>query len=354
MSLTPNNVSYHDLASLQQISSHAGKDEKAALRQAAEQFESIFFGMLLSSMRKANAAFEVDGMMNSQTTKFYRDMHDSQMATDLAQKGALGLADLLVEQLSPALGKNATASKAADNETKALQMPKYILPALKTSAAPVSAAGATAAAAQAAGGQIITAQPQTVKPAWQVTSPEQFVQTLLPAARATAKTLGLDPLALIAQAALETGWGQRVIKTAKGESSFNLFGIKANHGWQGKPPWSIPWNIAPVSLKKSWQNSALILHQSIACVIMPTLLSKTRVIRMLCRLPGTLKLILSSYKLRVMPQIRPMHRKLWRYIKALPLIKHASSWIPLKITVAMPMNNKLNAFYSVGGESNVR
>jgi flagellar protein FlgJ len=234
MSLTPNNVSYHDLASLQQISSHAGKDEKAALRQAAEQFESIFFGMLLSSMRKANAAFEVDGMMNSQTTKFYRDMHDSQMATDLAQKGALGLADLLVEQLSPALGKNATASKAADNETKALQMPKYILPALKTSAAPVSAAGATAAAAQAAGGQIITAQPQTVKPAWQVTSPEQFVQTLLPAARATAKTLGLDPLALIAQAALETGWGQRVIKTAKGESSFNLFGIKANHGWQGE------------------------------------------------------------------------------------------------------------------------
>lgn len=239
MSLTPNNVSYHDLTSLQQIRSNSGKDEKAALRQAAEQFESIFFGMLLSSMRKANEAFEVDGMMNSQTTKFYRDMHDSQMATELAQKGALGLADLLVEQLSPALGKKSSPDNTSTfSESKALQMPRYILPAVKVAtpaAAQADAAIVTASATGlAAGNNIATAQPETVKPAWQVATPEQFVRTLLPAARETAKTLGLDPLALIAQAALETGWGQRVIKTAKGDSSFNLFGIKANNGWQGE------------------------------------------------------------------------------------------------------------------------
>jgi flagellar protein FlgJ len=237
MSLTPNNVSYHDLTSLQQISSNSGKDEKAALRQAAEQFESIFFGMLLSSMRKANEAFEVEGMMNSQTTKFYRDMHDSQMATDLAQKGALGLADLLVEQLSPALGKKATADNTfALSEPKTLHMPRYILPAVKidaqTDTQKESSAATTVAAPAPA--KITTAQPDSVKPAWQVANPEQFVRTLLPAAREAAKALGLDPLALIAQAALETGWGQRVIKTAKGESSFNLFGIKANNGWQGE------------------------------------------------------------------------------------------------------------------------
>ncbi|SEH99840.1 flagellar protein FlgJ [Rheinheimera pacifica] len=238
MSLTPNNVSYHDLTSLQQIRSNSGKDEKAALRQAAEQFESIFFSMLLSSMRKANEAFEVDGMMNSQTTKFYRDMHDSQMATDLAQKGALGLADLLVEQLSPALSKKATPDIAQVNETKTLQMPRHILPTVKVAkqaVMPTDTAIATAApTGLAAANNIATAQPEVVKPAWQVASPEQFVRALLPAARETAKALGLDPLALIAQAALETGWGQRVIKTAKGESSFNLFGIKANNGWQGE------------------------------------------------------------------------------------------------------------------------
>lgn len=231
MSLTPNNVSYHDLASLQQISSNSAKDEKAALRQAAQQFESIFFGMLLSSMRKANAGFEVDGMMNSQTTKFYRDMHDSQMATDLAQKGALGLADLLVQQLSPALGSTAKPEEKAE---KTLQMPTHILPARKANAVTAAANNAPVASAAADITADASGAAEQTGTGWQVASPADFVKSLLPAARQTAKALGLDPLALVAQAALETGWGQRMIKTAQGENSFNLFGIKANNGWQGQ------------------------------------------------------------------------------------------------------------------------
>lgn len=242
MSLTPNNVSYHDLTSLQQIRSSAGKDDKAALRQAAEQFESIFFSMLLSSMRKANAGFEVDGIMNSQTTKFYRDMHDSQLATDLAQKGALGLADLLVQQLSPALGGSSAANghslsghKLAGQSDNVLAMPKVILPAQKA-ARPGTVENTVPAVSAQISATPVTAAEQVTETApaqWQVQSPADFVKSLLPAARQTAKALGLDPLALVAQAALETGWGQRMIKTAKGTNSFNLFGIKANNGWQG-------------------------------------------------------------------------------------------------------------------------
>lgn len=223
-------MSYHDLTSLQQIRSHAGKDEKAALRQAAEQFESIFFSMLLSSMRKANEAFEVDGMMNSQTTKFYRDMHDSQMSTELAKSGALGLADILVQQLSPALSGRPAADKsdkALANKTNTdLIMPAYRQPAIKPAVMPTD------------GSQIKPAQMQadnlSAEANWQVSSPIDFVKKLLPAAQQSAKVLGLDPLALVAQAALETGWGQRMIKTANGSNSFNLFGIKANNGWQGE------------------------------------------------------------------------------------------------------------------------
>lgn len=242
MSLTPNNVSYHDLTSLRQIRSSAGKDEKAALRQAAEQFESIFFSMLLSSMRKANAGFEVDGMMNSQTTKFYRDMHDSQMATDLAQKGALGLADLLVQQLSPALGGSSAANghslpghKLAGQSDNVLAMPKVILPAQKAERSATADNTVPAVSAQISATPVTAAEQsiETAPAQWQVQSPADFVKSLLPAARQTAKALGLDPLALVAQAALETGWGQRMIKTAKGTNSFNLFGIKANNGWQG-------------------------------------------------------------------------------------------------------------------------
>lgn len=231
MSLTQNPMSYHDLGSLQQIRSAAGKDEKAALRQAAEQFESIFFGMLLGSMRKANEAFEVDGMMNSQSTKFYRDMHDSQLATELSSSGALGLADLLVQQLSPAL--SGRSRPQAENQSltpvkpDALSLPAYrpkavhVKPIVKPQETPELANNVESVA---------QASPQTD---WQVDSPLEFVKKLLPAARKSAAALGLDPLALVAQAALETGWGQRMIKTASGSNSFNLFGIKASNGWQG-------------------------------------------------------------------------------------------------------------------------
>lgn len=230
MSTTPNNISYHDLGSLQQIRSAAGKDEAGALRQAAEQFESIFFSMLLGSMRKANEAFEVDGMMNSQTTKFYRDMQDSQMATELSKNGALGLADLLVQQLSPALGIKPERQTTSElklpqhNTDNVLAMPTVILPAVQVKPLPQTAPVAA---------QPVSSEAEQAQSEWKVDSPADFVKNLLPAARQTAKALGLDPLALVAQAALETGWGQRMIKNNQGSNSFNLFGIKANNGWQG-------------------------------------------------------------------------------------------------------------------------
>ena len=38
---------------------------------------------------------------------------------------------------------------------------------------------------------------------------------------------------MVAQAALETGWGKYVIKDSSGSSSNNLFNIKADSRWQG-------------------------------------------------------------------------------------------------------------------------
>ena len=65
-------------------------------------------------------------------------------------------------------------------------------------------------------------------------SADEFVNTMLPMAEEAAARIGVDPRYLVAQAALETGWGKRMIKTAQGSNSFNLFGIKANNGWQGE------------------------------------------------------------------------------------------------------------------------
>ncbi len=63
-------------------------------------------------------------------------------------------------------------------------------------------------------------------------TPEGFVASIWPHAQGAAKELGVDPRALVAQAALETGWGKRQIKHDDGRISHNLFGIKAT-GWKG-------------------------------------------------------------------------------------------------------------------------
>lgn len=243
MSLSPSNTSYHDLTSLQNIRSQSKNDQAGALRQAAEQFEAIFVSMLLTSMRKAGEAFEAEGMMNSETTKFYRDMHDSQLASDLAKNGSLGLADLMVQQLSPTAAKKGPSGQPMALETaQAMALPAerqavtQILPAKSAmpTAAFIKASQPVASLPVTSTEQIKTSETKAAASKWQVESPADFVKALLPAAKQTAKVLGLDPMALIAQAALETGWGQRMITGANGEQSFNFFGIKANNGWQGK------------------------------------------------------------------------------------------------------------------------
>ncbi len=226
MSLTQNNMNYHDLTSLQNIRSQSKSDEQGALRQAAEQFEAIFMNMLLSSMRKANQAFEVEGMMNSQTTKFYQDMQDSQMATELAKNGSLGLADLLVQQFSPQTAKS-QANTSAQALPDLLQRKTAMIrqsDAVK-SAEPVNVTKPVIPVTENTGAE--------ESKNWSVESPVDFVKRLLPAARNAASAIGLDPMALIAQAALETGWGKRMIRNTAGDNSFNLFGIKAHNGWQG-------------------------------------------------------------------------------------------------------------------------
>ena len=66
-----------------------------------------------------------------------------------------------------------------------------------------------------------------------IDSPDKFAQVLMPYAKEAAKMLGVDPSILVAQAALETGWGQHIIQRADGESSHNLFNIKVGKNWAG-------------------------------------------------------------------------------------------------------------------------
>ncbi len=107
--------SYTDLADLNSIKQQAKSDGQGALREVAEQFESIFLNMVLKSMRAANEAFEEDGVFNSQQSKMYRDMYDQQISLSLTQGPGIGMADMLVKQLGGYAERN---QQLSDSETR--------------------------------------------------------------------------------------------------------------------------------------------------------------------------------------------------------------------------------------------
>ncbi|QXO18045.1 MULTISPECIES: flagellar assembly peptidoglycan hydrolase FlgJ [Vibrio] len=217
----PNDVGFiHDIASLDSLRKQAvtgdKQSEKEALRSAARQFESIFTTMMLKSMRDANASFK-SGMFDSQNEDFYRQMLDEQMTSELSASGSLGLADMIVAQLSA--GDNAGADQG-DNFDQAM---RRVERAREQAAMQPATEPAQVAAA---------ASPVASEKADTFESPQSFVASLKPYANKAAKALGIDASLLLAQAALETGWGQKVVKNARG-SSHNLFNIKADRSWQG-------------------------------------------------------------------------------------------------------------------------
>ncbi|WP_435274301.1 flagellar assembly peptidoglycan hydrolase FlgJ [Psychrobium sp. nBUS_13] len=203
---------YQDIASLDKLRKEAQSDEKAALNKVAKQFEGIFMKMLLKSMREANKAFESDSPFNSQGTETYRNMHDDQMATELSESGSLGLAELIVQQLSPQTSGVTPSSVLRTNKTPLVTNNQSDLTTSDSSAS------------------------QSKKPAPReggFKSQQDFVDQMMPYAQKAAKLLGISPQTMIAQAALETGWGQKIVGSEKGEFSFNLFNIKADKRWQG-------------------------------------------------------------------------------------------------------------------------
>ncbi|MGQ8366363.1 flagellar assembly peptidoglycan hydrolase FlgJ [Glaciecola sp. 1036] len=204
----------HDMSSTDLLRQAAQKGDKAALKEAAQQFEAIFVQMLLKSMRKAQEALaDDDSPFNSEQVKFYRDMHDQQLATDLSSKGSLGLAELIVQQMS-VNEEGFMPASAIRNDANLSPMNRFQVQMRQRAESIME--NASAASKQA-----------------MFSSPEDFVQSLYPQAQAAAQSLGIDPKALLAQAAVETGWGKFIMHQPNGESANNLFGIKADSRWSG-------------------------------------------------------------------------------------------------------------------------
>lgn len=167
-----------DFTQFASLRAGAEHEDPAVLREVAGQFEALFIEMMLKNMREASLGDTLLGDSNQR--EMYEGMLDQQLALEMASGRGIGLADMLVRQL----GGSAEAP-------------------------PMSPA----------------------KPQWD--DAKDFARDLWPHAERAALRLNVAPEAILAQAALETGWGAHVPHGRDGSSSNNLFGIKAGVSWPG-------------------------------------------------------------------------------------------------------------------------
>jgi flagellar protein FlgJ len=240
-------TNYMDLQGLTALRRDARAQDPAALREAARQFEAVFTRMMLESMRDASGG---DPMFDSEESRFYRDMFDSQLSVEMTRGRGLGLAEMLVAQVkrsglvAPAEGSAVPAPvslpvaiTAVDPRTDTAgrqRMPGATSLQAATLVPGIAAAsrGPSGVAAASAAGPSAPAAVRAL-PVGRTPTRQEFLDAILPAAEKAAAQLGVSPRNLIAQAALETGWGRHLPRSADGRISFNLFGIKATGGWRG-------------------------------------------------------------------------------------------------------------------------
>jgi peptidoglycan hydrolase FlgJ len=191
--------STHGLASdargLESLRLQAGKDPRGAVREAAKQFESLFMQEMLKSMRAATPA---TGLTDNQATKLGTELLDAQLTCVKDPKPG-GLADLISRQLERQMG-------ITPGPIPSTQVSNNSLPTVRN----------------------VNEQPKV---------PQKgalgFVQQHNQAAITAAEKSGIPATFMLAQAALETGWGAKEIVGRDGTRSHNLFGIKAGSQWKG-------------------------------------------------------------------------------------------------------------------------
>lgn len=279
----PDSGAFTDLNRLSQLKVGKDRDSEANVHKVAQEFESLFLGEMLKAMRSANAVFGEGNFLNTNESKTYQDMYDQQLSVTMSKQNGVGLADVLERQLMKTLhpkgaaasnpfaqvaassgavaadASGSAASGAPRDDSKLLNQRRISLPprlADRLLAGIVPPAGAAEPQSQApqdwlaaksypapadkalriADSDAITgrrlAQPPLAPGKAAFNSPEEFVATMLPMAQDAAAKIGVDPRYLVAQAALETGWGKSIIRQQDGSSSHNLFGIKTAD-WQG-------------------------------------------------------------------------------------------------------------------------
>ena len=199
-----------DFSQFTQLRAGAARNDPAVLREVAGQFEALFMQTILKNMRAGQLA---EPMFGSDQHDMYAEMMDQQLAVEMSRGKGLGLADMLVAQL----GGGAAAATVPASGPKAA-VTGGVASGIRAPQAPAAAS-------------VRLAPPDRELPDW--STPARFAADVWPHVKRVASALNVSPEGLLAQAALETGWGKHVMTRSDGSSSHNLFGIKAGGDWFG-------------------------------------------------------------------------------------------------------------------------
>lgn len=209
-------IDANSLNDLRQLSKQNSPD---ALKETAKQFEALLMGMMLKSMRQASPQ---DGVFDNEQSRMYTSMLDQQLSQTMASKG-MGLADILTRQLS----NTVTAPQSLEEQIAKLASPST---SANASAAVVGLQPSIQAYQKTVDAVIGAKKSNSSLPS----HVQAFRDQLLPHAEVASKATGIPAKFMLAQAALESGWGRKQITGVDGTTSHNLFGIKATGGWKGR------------------------------------------------------------------------------------------------------------------------
>ncbi len=228
------------------LGARGGSDDAA--QSVAQQFEGLFVQQMLAAMR---SAVKIDTGQDSSYMNFYQEMYDKQLAQTVASQNRLGVAKLILQQMPGSEAESGNSSTAPGLEFNPVRV-ATLNPDIPSLKAPVATSDVISSDHQNPTRMLpaVTEEIPTVRVSkvvdndfaevsrieqannrWQ--SPDRFIADILPQAQAAADALGISARLLVAQSALETGWGKHTMKYGDGRSSNNLFGIKTGPDWQG-------------------------------------------------------------------------------------------------------------------------
>lgn len=219
-----------DASNLVDLKRQIKAGDPAANKAVAKQFEALFLQLVLKSMR---AATPREGLFGGDQMQLYESLLDQQLGAAMAggNRGT-GLAAMIETQLAR---QNMPPPKPFNGPLPLIRgVPEFPLPQTKSFPLSQSTTAKPLHSQVTATGATIAVSPEPSFSASSGTAAQrEFIDRLLPAAVTAENSTGIPAHFMVAQAALETGWGKSVPRMADGGTSFNIFGIKAGDSWSG-------------------------------------------------------------------------------------------------------------------------